>query len=112
MQKHYEEKVTAKYLGHRNYEVTVSEIEVTKNGKGEETRKTVRNASTVFTEPTILSSFLVGETLVESYRRKIFKLDEEFKLYDFNNLSIHDISDALAQAAKKVDRVLPQPYIY
>lgn len=112
MNKHYEEIVTAKYLGYRQYEVTVSEIEVTKKGKGEEIRKTLRNAKAVFVEPTILSSFFAGETLVESYKRGIFKLDEEFKLYDFNNYSLHSIEEALRQAAEKADRVLPQPYVF
>lgn len=112
MNKHYEEKVTAKYLGHRQYEVTVSEIEVTKNGKGEEIRETVRSVNEVFVEPTILSSFLAGETLVESYRRRIFKIDEEFKLYDFEKYSLHSIEEALRQAAEKADRVLPQPYVF
>lgn len=109
MNKHYEQKVTAKYLGHRKYEVIVSEISVTKNKKGEEIRETIRNTRTVFSEPTFLSSFLAGETLVESYKRRIVEIDEEFKLYDFNMISISDISTALQYAAKRVDRVLQQP---
>ncbi len=109
MNKHYEQKVTAKYLGHRQYEVMVSEILVTKNKKGEEIRETIRNTRTVFSEPTFLSSFLAGETLVESYKRRIVEIDEEFKLYDFNMISISDISTALQYAAKRVDRVLQQP---
>lgn len=109
MNKHYEQKVTAKYLGHRKYEVIVSEISVTKNKKGEEIRETIRNTRTVFSEPTFLSSFLAGETLVESYKRIIVEIDEEFKLYDFNMISISDISTALQYAAKRVDRVLQQP---
>lgn len=112
MNKHYEQKVTAKYLGHRQYEVTVSEISVTKNEKGEEIRETIRNTRTVFSEPTFLSSFLAGETLAESYKRRIVEIDEEFKLYDFNKISISDISTALQYAAKRVDRVLQQPYIF
>ncbi len=112
MNKHYEQKVTAKYLGHRQYEVTVSEISVTKNEKGEEIRETVRNAKTLFSEPTILSSLFAGETLVESYRRRLFEIDEEFKLYDFANFSLHSIEEALQQAAKKADRVFTQPYIF
>ena len=75
MNKHYEQKVTAKYLGHRQYEVMVSEILVTKNKKGEEIRETIRNTRTVFSEPTFLSSFLAGETLVESYKRRIVEID-------------------------------------
>lgn len=111
MNKHYEEKVTAKYIGHRQYEVTVFEIAVTKNEKGEEIRETVRNARTVFSEPTLLSSFLAGETLSESYGRRIFKIDKEFKFYDFDKFSLHSIVEALERAAQKADRVLPQPYM-
>lgn len=111
MNKHYEEKVTAKYIGHRQYEVTVSEISVTKNKKGEEIRETVRNARTVFSEPTLLSSFHAGETLAESCRRRILEIDEEFKLYDFNKFSLHSIVEALDRAAQKADRVLTQPYM-
>lgn len=111
MNKHYEEKVTAKYIGHRQYEVTVSEISVTKNEKGKEIRETVKNTRTVFSEPTLLSSFLAGETLAESCRRRILEIEEEFKLYDFDKFSLHSIVEALDRAARKVDRVLPQPYM-
>lgn len=112
MNKHYENKVTAKYIGHRQYEVTISEISVTKNEKGKEIREMVKNTRTVFSEPTLSSSFLAGETLAESCRRRILEIEEEFKLYDFNNFSLHSIVEALDRAARKVDRVLPQPYMF
>lgn len=112
MNKHYEEKVTAKYLGHRQYEVIVSEIAVTKNEKGEEIRETVRKARTLFSEPTLWLSFWTGETLAELCRRRILEIDEEFKLYDFDKLGLHSIVEALQLAAQKVDRVLPQPYMF
>lgn len=112
MKKHYEEIVTAKYLGHRNYDVTVSEIEVTKNGKGEEIRETVRSAKELFTEPTLLSAFFAGETLEELYGRRMVEIDEKFKLNDFDKCSILDIAEALHQAAEKAYRVLSVPYIY
>lgn len=112
MNKHYEEKVTAKYLGHRQYEVTVSEIEVTKNGKGEEIRETVRSVNEVFVEPTILSSFLAGERLMESCGRRIIEIDEKFQLNGFENYSLYDLEEALRQAAKKANRVFLQWCIF
>lgn len=108
MNKHYEQKVTAKYLGHRQYEVTAYEISVTKNEKRWGMSETVRKAKTVFTAPTLVSSFFAGESLLKSYKRRIVKIDEEFKLYDFDKISINDISIALQEAAKKADRILPR----
>lgn len=59
MNKHYEEKVTAKYLGHRQYEVTAQEVLVTQNEKGEEKRQVVRQVTETFDEPTILDLFSI-----------------------------------------------------
>lgn len=112
MSKHYEEKVTAKYLGHRQYEVTVSEIAVTKNGKWVEARETVRKGKEIFYPPTLLSSFLTGEALDESYRKRLYEIEEKFKLYDFDKINIFDISEALENAAREVDRVLPPLYMF
>lgn len=106
------QKVTAKYLGHRQYEVTVSEILVTKKEKGKVEEKTVRNTKTVFSKPTILSSLFAGEALDESYRKRIFEIEEQFKLYDFDQIDYFDISKALEEEAKNVDRFLPPLYMF
>lgn len=108
MNKHYEQIVTARYLACRRYEVIASEVSVTVSKRGWGIRETVRSAKVVVTIPTLLSSFFAGESLLESYKRRIVKIDEEFKLYDFDKISINDISIALQEAAKKADRILPR----
>ncbi len=92
MKEHYEEQVTAKYIGHRQYEITVSEILVTESKGAKQERRKVREIKRVFVEPTIWASFLAGESLTKLCRRRIVAIDEELKLYDFNKIGIKDIS--------------------
>lgn len=111
MKKHYEEQVIVKYIGHRQYEVTASEILVTESKGEKPRRKQVREIQRLFTEPTIWTSFLEGESLAELCRRRIVAIDEEFKLYDFDKINVKDISDALQREAQLVGRVLPQFFV-
>ncbi len=108
MKEHYEEQVTAKYIGHRQYEVKASEILVTETKGAKQERKEVREIKRLFVEPTAWTAFLAGETLQELCRRRITAIDEELKLYDFNKISIKDISYALQREAQLVGRFLPQ----
>lgn len=108
MEKHYEEQVVARYLGHRQYEVTAQEVLVTKNEKGEDRREVVRQVTSLFDEPTILDlffdnlkSFLTLDEMrsfLELYEANLAFVVETFNICDFDKISNNDVRKAVEKA--------------
>lgn len=109
MNKHYEEQAVARYLGHRQYEVTAQEVLVTKNAKGEEERKVVRQVNSLFNEPTILDLFFDNlksfvtldemRSFLELYEANLAFVVETFNIHDFDKITTHDVKEAVEKAA-------------